>query len=445
MNKYIKKILCIVLTVSFAFSLVSCSDGKADKGVIKSLFTDTSKVSFSYDYTQLKDKKRNTTKSWRDGMVSGNGLQGFIESGSPYSDTFIFQNMHFIMPNENQRTCPVTFDELEKVKQSIVKGKDITDNASYDDVYRYHPGGQLRINIAQSHAENYIRYTDYNTSQVGVTYNDKNGTWLRTSFTSMADGVVVTKLDKSSNGAKLNLTLSYDDLSTLANFGDSDEKNMKYTKLADNSGDYLALVSHYPNYKKSELKNGGYATVTYIITSGGTKERFTLDKNIDESQFTGENAGVKIADADSVYLLTVSERTYDMGDINTFDKQKDFKLVDDCVSTLKNVAQKYNDKSGFNYDLALKNHLAIYQPQFNNVSLSLGKDNFDSNEKLLKAQKGKKEINSALAERTYYAGRYAYLCCSGYSTSRLYGMWTVSYTHLRAHETLFYRGWRLGR
>ena len=120
--------------VSFAFSLVSCSNGKADKGVIKSLFTDTSKVSFSYDYTQLKDKKRNKTKSWRDGMVSGNGLQGFIESGSPYSDTFIFQNMHFIMPNENQRTCPVTFDELETVKQSIVKGEDITDNSSYDDV-----------------------------------------------------------------------------------------------------------------------------------------------------------------------------------------------------------------------------------------------------------------------------------------------------------------------
>ena len=404
MNKYVKKILCIGLAASFAFSLVSCSGGKSYDGVIKSLFTDMSKVSFSYDYTQLKDKKRNKTKSWREGMVSGNGLQGFIESGSPYSDTFIFQNMHFIMPNENQRTCPVTFDELETVKQSIVKGEDITDNASYDDVYRYHPGGQLRINIDQSRAKNYVRYTDYNTSQVGVTYKDKNGTWSRTSFTSMADGVVVTKFDKSTKGSKINLTLSYDDLSTLANF--------------------LALVSHYPNYEKSELKNGGYATVTYIVTSGGTKERVTLDKNTDESQFTGENTGVKITDADSVYLLTVSERTYDMGDINAFDKQTDFALVDDCANTLKNVAQKYNDKSGFNYDLALKNHLAIYQPQFNNVTLSLGEDNFDSNEKLLKEQKGKNKINSALAERTYYAGRYAYLCCSGYSTSRLYGMWT---------------------
>ncbi|MFQ9820712.1 MAG: glycoside hydrolase N-terminal domain-containing protein [Acutalibacteraceae bacterium] len=77
----------------------------------------------------------------------------------------------------------------------------------------------------------YIRYTDYETSQVGVDFTDKNGTWKRTSFTSMADGVVITKLNKSSSGSKLNLTLSFDNLSTLANFGDSDEANMKYKKI----------------------------------------------------------------------------------------------------------------------------------------------------------------------------------------------------------------------
>lgn len=87
-------------------------------------------------------------------MVSGNGLQGFITSGSPYSDTFIFQNMHFIMPNENQRTCPQTYDELETVKQSIIKCKDITDNANYDDVYRYHPGGQLRLDFDKKSTKN---------------------------------------------------------------------------------------------------------------------------------------------------------------------------------------------------------------------------------------------------------------------------------------------------
>lgn len=425
MNKYVKKVLSVVLAGSFAFSLASCSNNAAlNESDIKSLFHDTSKVSYSRDYTELKSNKRNKTKSWRQGMVSGNGLQGFVTSGSPYSDTFIFQNMHFIMPNENQRTCPEIFDELEGVKQNIVKGEDITDDASYDDVYRYHPGGQLRLSFDKKNDNNYIRYTDYDTSQVGVKFSDKNGTWTRTSFTSMSDGVVITKLDKSSSGSKLNLTLSYDDLSSMANFGDSDENNMKYTKLTDDNADYLALVAHYPNYEKSELKNGGYATVTYVIINGGSKEKVTLDKNIEESQFFGENTGIKISNAESVYLLTVSDRTYDMGEINDFENQKTFKLVDDCIVNFKSVAEKYKNDKGFDYDSALDNHLAIYQPQFNNVTLTLGEDNFESNEKLLKEQKGKKEINAALAQRTYYAGRYAYLCCAGYSTSRLYGMWT---------------------
>lgn len=422
MKKYIKKGLCILLSLTFAATLTSCA-AKPEESEIKALFTNTEKVSFSENYTQLNDGKTNKTKSWRQGMVSGNGMQGYVTSGAPYSDTFIFQNMHFILPNKNARTCPVTSNELETVKQQIVKGENITDNASYDDVYSYHPGGQLRLSFDKSRAENYLRYTDYETSQTGVHFKDKNGVWDRVSFTSMADKAVITKLSKSSEGTKLNLTLSFDDLSTLANFGDGCETDLKYKKLTAADGSYLALVAHYPNYENSELKNGGYATVTYVITSGGKKERVSLDKNTDEEQFSGDNQGVKITDADNVYLLTVSERTYDMGKYADFEKQSDFALVDECVATLKSIAEKYgNDK--FDYDTALKNHLAIYQPQFDAVELKLGDDSFDSNEKLLKAQKRKKEIKSDIAQRTYYAGRYAYLCCSGYSTSRLYGMWT---------------------
>lgn len=199
------------------------------------------------------------------------------------------------MPNENQRTCPQTYDELETVKQSIVKGEDITDNASYDDVYRYHPGGQLRLDFDKKSSKKYVRYTDYETSQVGVDFTDKNGTWKRTSFTSMADDVVITKLNKSSSGSKLNLTLSFDDLSTLANFGDSDEANMKYKKLTDDNANFLALVSHYPDYEKSELKNGGYATVTYVITSGGSKEKVSIDKKQTKRSFQVKMQALKLA------------------------------------------------------------------------------------------------------------------------------------------------------
>lgn len=359
-------------------------------------------------------------------MVSGNGIQGFVSSGAPYSDTFIFQNMHFIMPNENIRYCPETFNELETVKQSIIKGKDITDNASYDDVYRFHPGGQLRIETEKNKETDYIRYQDYETSQTGVKFTDKNGEWNRVSFTSMSDGAVITKLGSSDKGVKINAVLSFDDISTLANFGSSDEVNLKYKRTVTENADAIAFIAHYPDYKNSELKNGGYATLTYVITKGGTKEKITVEnKNTQtEEQFKGTNSGIKISDAESVYLITLSDRTYDMGGYSDFDRQESFALADSLYGKTKAVAEKYQKNGDFDYQKALENHLAVYQPIFDAVTLELDEDNFDSNEELLKAQKGKKKINSALAQRTYYAGRYAYICCSGYSTSRLYGMWT---------------------
>lgn len=423
MRKIVKRILCAALCAVVLFTFSACSGG-VNTADLEDIFTDMSKISYSENYTELSAKKTNKTSKWRQGMVSGNGLQGFVESGSPYSDTFIFQNMHFILPNVNVRYCPETFDELEDVKQAIVKGEDITDDASYDDVYRFHPGGQLRIDTEGSRVRNYIRYTDYESSQSGVRFENDDGVWERRSFTSMTDGAVITQLSASSTGAKINATLSFDDISTLANFGKSDEVNLKYKKLAGDNADYLAMVAHYPDYENSELKNGGYATLTYVVTIGGNKEKTELEKNTEETQFYGSNDGIRITDADAVYLITLSDRTYDMGAYADFDNQESFALIDSLYERTSAVAQKYYDGQSFDYDTALQDHLAVYQPQFDAVTLTLADNSDASNESLLKEQKGDDDIDPVLAQRTYYAGRYAYLCCSGYSTSRLYGMWT---------------------
>lgn len=421
MNK-IKKALCFALAFGVVLSTSACAKTTAD---LSDVFKDNTKISYSEKYTQLSSKKTNKTKAWRQGMVSGNGLQGVITSSAPYSDTFIFQNMHFILPNENVRYCPDTSDELEEVKQNIIQVQDIKDDANYDDVYRYHPGGELRLEQEKKKAENYIRYTDYETAEVGVKYSDKNGIWTRKTFTSHADGATITKVEKSSQDVKVNAVLSYDDISVLANFGDSDEVNLKYKKLVDEDCSSLSMVAHYPDYENSELKNGGYATLTYVITNG-KKAKTELDKSMDESQFkSSKNEGIQITDADFIYLITISDRDDNMGKYDDFDVQESFALIDALKSETKKIADKYSVNGGFDYDKALENHLAVYQPQFDAVTLTLdGAESNSSNEALLKAQKGKSELNSALAQRAYYSGRYAYLCCSGYSTSRLYGMWT---------------------
>lgn len=426
MKKYVKKIISVALSTTVVLSASACVKTNDEKLYIRNILSDLDKASYSEKYTELSDKKKNKTSKWRQGMVSGNGLLGYVTSGSPYDDTYIFQNMHFIMPNENVRYCPETFDELETVKQNIVKGEDITDDASYDDVYRYHPGGQLRLSFEKGNESDYFRYTDYETAQTGVYFKDNNGEWNRTSFTSKADNASITRLSSSSEGSKVNVTLSFDDISTLANFGDSDEVNLKYKKLAGENGDFISMVAHYPDYDNSELKNGGYATMTYIVTDGGEKKKVQLEKKTEESQYVSdENPGVEITGSNAVYLITVSGRDYNMGAYSDFDKAEKYALGDALYNEAKAVADKYANGNSFDYDKALDEHLKIYQPQFNAVTLNLSDDESNaSNEKLLKAQKGKKEIKSNVAEKTYYAGRYAYLSCSGYSTSRLYGMWT---------------------
>ena len=418
----LKKITALVLSGAIAVSLAGCGATQAQNSAVQEIFTDDKKISYSLDYKELKDKSKNKPNAWREGMVSGNGLQGFVESGSPYSDTFIFQNMHFIMPNKNPRTCPDTASELETVRQNIINGEDITDDAEYLDVYSFHPGGQLRISMDGKGARDYIRYTDFESSQVGVRFTDENGTWDRTSFTSMADGAVITKLSQSSEASQLNVTLTLDDLSTMANFGDGNEVDMQYKKVVDINANTISLVAHYPNYENSELKNGGYATTTYVVTDG-TKEKIELEKKNKEDIFRGQNSGIKISDAQNIYLITISDRTYDMGTLDEFEDKDSYELVDELTAQAKAIEEKYSTKKDFDYNKALKNHLEIYQPQFDAVTLEL-EDSDKSNDELLKEQKGEKELSTALAQRSYYAGRYAYLCCSGYSTSRLYGMWT---------------------
>lgn len=391
---------------------------------IEDKFSDSAKASFSELYYELSEKS-NITETWRQGMISGNGLQGVITSGSPYSDTLIYQNMHFIMPNRNARTCPETYNELETVKQSIVAGVDITDNASYDDVYSFHPGAALRIKQSKLPKTNYARYTDYETAQVGVRYTDLRGTWERATFTSKADGVTVTKIEKSSTGSKINLTLSMDNISAFANYGNGSEKDLKYKKTVGEDCEYIAFSAHYPDYENSELKNGGYATVVYVVCEGG-KKKLTDGKKVKDAQYCGDgDPQIRITDADAVYLIAVSDRTHDMGAYDSFADAESCRLVDSLAQKVRGVAEKYTANGKFDYDAALSAHTEIFTPEYNSVTLSLASGkSAKSNESLLFGKDFSNEVDGAVAQRAYYSGRYAYLCSSGYSTPRLYGMWT---------------------
>ncbi len=441
-KKTLKTILCIVLTVCILLSAAALgftAYQKSTQGDASMLKGETQKA-FSTEFHNVVTYPKTKTQGryWRDGMIGGNGRLGFVTSGAPYSDTIIYQDVDYIMPTDRDRDyLPDLTGDLEKTRQAIVnldQSWNVADCKGWNYGYSFHPGQQLRLTQEKNlFFKDYIRWTDYETGEVGVSYRDKNGTWERATFTSRADDVTITKITESSEGSKINLTLSLDDASGMYKFGNGDENNMQYKKLVDDNCEYISFVAHYPDYELSSLGNGGYAGVTYIIAEGGSKEKVQLEA--DKNQKQGEsvikgdvNPAVKITDADAVYLITKNDRSFNMCPFEEFEGKTQYALVDSLLEDCRNAAKKYTENGKFDYQKALKPSADIQAEMFNRVSFTLGGDENKqralSNEDLLFRQKLSGKVNEALIERFYSQARYAMICSSGYSMTRLSGMWT---------------------
>lgn len=387
---------------------------------------------FATEYTELVPyaREHEDTISWFDGMVSGNGENGVVVAGSPYSDSHIYNNIHFLMPSKDPRYTPdeVT-GELHDARQSVINGDDTWDvngrGSTY--FYAYHPAHVLRLDSTKLPYFNYIRWTDFETAEVGVKYTDILGKWERTTFSSREDNVTITKISESSLGAKVNMTLSLADCWSLRGFGNGDEKNMQYKKLVDDDATYIAHIAHYPSYEGSELKDGGYCGFTKVIVVGGEKERVVLDSTNDSENVAKEqNAAIKISGASEVYLITKSDRTFNMGKFEDFKDAESYALLDELNRYTSAVAEKYTVDGKFSYEKALAPHAKKQSAMFNAVKFDLGTDSYEDipNEHLIALQQKSDTLLPSLVERAYNQGRYAQICCAGTSFPRLCGMWT---------------------
>ncbi|KRE47039.1 glycosyl hydrolase family 95 catalytic domain-containing protein [Paenibacillus sp. Soil522] len=397
----------------------------------------------NYANTYSEVPASNPGRAWRDGMVSGNGENGYVASGSPYSDTFIFQNMWFNYPSRDPRVIPEELTgQLEDARRNVFHLNDQWKITFPDGstrmrtfFYSYHPGHQLRLSVTdKGTVSDYTRWTNYETAETGVRYTDEWGEWSRTSFTSREDNVSITKIEQSSAGAKINMIISIDDISGMYKARDgmylSELSALQYKKLVDPNADYIAQVAHYPSYLGSELIDGGYAGLTQVIAVNGTKKRVLLaDTNEPMNVGTEQNPGIQVIDADAVYFITQSNRTFDMGKIDDFAGMTRYAIVDSLFQSSNAVAEKYKDAAGlFDYNAALAPHALKHAAEFNAVRFTLkGDEDFKSadNETLINAQQeSKSKIHHAFMEQVYNQGRYALICCSGSSAPRLYGMWT---------------------
>lgn len=389
-------------------------------------------------YEVLNDQTNARSRAWREGMVSGNGENGVISSGAPYHDTMIYQYMYFNFPSADPIEAPEDeYTYLEEARQAVYNLDDSWNvhgrNRTY--YYAYHPGAQMSLQMSsQGTVSDYKRWTNYETAEVGVQFTDEKGKWERRTFTSREDNVTVTSIQSSSRGEPVNMTISVDDISNMSKGynGMSKVSDLRYKKIVSDDCSYIAEVAKYPSYANSDLKYGGYATVTYLIVEGGSKEKALLPES-DTTMNVGEenNPAIRITDADAVYLITKSNRDADMCSYRNFAGKKSYDLVDRLVQETKAVAEKqeYKNRDGsFSYSKILEPHAKLHGDAFRAAKFTLDGDEEDKElptEELLQKQgEDKSYLNHALLERAWYAGRYAQLCASGICAYRLCGMWT---------------------
>lgn len=395
------------------------------------------KGNFAKSYTEVPEE--NPGRAWCDGMVSGNGLNGYIESGSPYNDTFIFQNMHFIYPSAEPREIPKCLKgQFADARKNVFEMNDewVVENENGEPYkmtfyYSFHPGYQLRLNmLRQSDVKNYIRRTNYETAETDVKFTDEFGEWIRTSFTSREDNVSITKIEKSSFGKKVNMLISIDPISGMNRAYDErfKVKQQIYKKFVNEEADYIARISHYPSHDGSELADGGYAGVTRVIVEGGTKERIFLNEP-DGEMNVGElgNPAIRITEAETVYLITESDKTNKIGKYEDFADMLKYDLLETLLERTKRVQDKYTIDNYFDYNAALAPSAKKQSEIFNRVIFELNGDEAycnAANDTLIKIQKEtENRVNHEFLKRIYEQGRYAQICCAGTSAPKLYGMW----------------------
>ncbi len=400
------------------------------------------KGNFVTSYSKIVSRHENSSsRAWRDAMVSGNGEIGYVTSGEPYNDAFIFQHMYFNYPSADPREIPEELtSQLEDARENVFNlndGWNITDangnkrKRTFD--YAYHPGHQLRLKTNYTDTEkDYIRWTNYETAETGVRYTDKYGRWERVSFASRKDGVSITKIEKSSQGQLINMTVSIDDIDDMCKaWGSVSEQ--RYKKIVPEDASYIASVAHYPVYEKSELYDGGYGGVTYIVAEGENATKTRIAQSKDDPMLLGDNAAVDIKNAEKVYLITISDRTFEMTGksenvMNEFEKMNNYTLLDKMLDRVEDVEKRYSQGGKFSYESALEASAKIQRDEFNRLSFELAGDeeycDYDNNELIALQRKTGSKINHEFMRRAYNQARYAQICCGGTSAPRLYGMWT---------------------
>jgi alpha-L-fucosidase 2 len=353
-------------------------------------------------------------KNWEEGLITGNGTLGLNAYSRPHAERIIFSHEELFMPMGAPFVPKDQSADLPKIRQLIAEGKykeaerlqfenSGQEGFMYPDFYV--PAFDLTINRkAEGEIRNYARSVDFSTAEATVQWTDDAGTFRRQVFASREDGVAVICISASEAGS-IHCDLKLEPRES------SDEFN-KDTDIAKKSDE--SFKEHFGDLKSESTKDSLSFSARFLKAYPGSIQSLNgLARVIAVGGEVAPQAdgSMSIAGADEVLILA------------------DIRLPRQKGATEFDALAKKLEAIPADYDTLLERHVKLHGEIFNRVKLDIGgspEDHRKSTEELLKISTWQ-EINKALIEKQFDAGRYNILCSTGKLPPNLQGVWGGNY------------------
>lgn len=327
---------------------------------------------------------------WLEALPIGNSHLGAMVYGGTQTEELQLNEETFWSGGPHNNNSSTSLNNLEKARQLIFDGKESEAETLINNTFlkgphgmRYLTLGSLTIKqmgLSKDNVTDYYRELDLTTALSKVTFKANGNNYSKTTFASMADGIIVMRIeaDKATN-----FTIQH-----------SCTFSTKYKKGMGGIVATISGVSH-------EGINGKLnAECVYKVESDGTVTT------------SGTTGIILVKNATSATIYISAATNY----VNYNDVSGD--------ATAKN--QKYLDEaSKYDYETLLARHIEAYQKQYNRVKLTLpSTDNSQlPTDKRLDAFTGSKDWGMVALLFNY--GRYLLISSSqpGGQPANLQGVW----------------------
>jgi alpha-L-fucosidase 2 len=336
-----------------------------------------------------------------DCLITGNGAMNIELMGDPYTEQILFHHESLLMPWKRPMEAPKIADIFAQVRQMVLEGKHrdaltlavqrMNEGPIKQDTepHRTIPAFLMQLEFPKTTSvRDYLRTIDFESGEIKIAWTDERGQWLRQTFASRPDNVVVQMITAPA-GQTVNVRISLRKSAEWSMMSGTSWGNHppRAASKGPEAGDVQQTMSAQSLVYKCRLDasvdNSGYAGVTRVVRNGGSAR---VDQEV-----------LVIEDAASVLLLTRIEHFPE--------------YTDDKAEALRQAVEEITP----DYAALLQRQRKVQSEMLGRVTLDVGGSGQYgmSVEELLSNQRSRPDYCPALLEKVFDMGRHWFILTSG--------------------------------